>query len=218
MFRKTSGLYRLNQWRSVERGARLARRNEGANVAFVTEEQRSQARCPARRTVLIQPIQATSVPSSMRGLHDGLRAGRRAAVDGRTTRRLARGAVVAAAVCLIAVVGAQEHPVEAHRHAQGQALENPFDASSDSVGAGRKQYVFTCRGCHGNRGRGDGDQAHAGGVPSDFTDDVWQHGESDGEIFLAIKEGVSADMQPYADQISDEDIWHLVNYLKSLAP
>ena len=144
--------------------------------------------------------------------------GRRTAVGGRTMRRLAHGAVAAAALCLLAVVGAQEHPAEAHRHPNGQALENPFDAIADSVGAGRKQYVFLCRGCHGNRGRGDGDQAHAGGVPSDFTDDVWQHGESDGEIFLTIKEGVSADMQPYADRISDEDIWHLVNYLKSLAP
>ena len=38
----------------------------------------------------------------------------------------------------------------------------------------------------------------------------------DGEIFLVIKEGVSADMQPYAARITDEDTWHLVNYLKTL--
>ena len=31
-----------------ERGARMARRDEGANWAFVTEEQRRQAGCPAR--------------------------------------------------------------------------------------------------------------------------------------------------------------------------
>ena len=50
----------------------------------------------------------------------------------------------------------------------------------------------------------------------DFTDDIWMHGASDGEIFTLIKEGVSADMQPYASRITDDDIWHLVNYLKTL--
>ena len=58
--------------------------------------------------------------------------------------------------------------------------------------------------------------AHAGGDVPDFTDGTWLHGSSDGEIFLIIKDGVSADMQPYAARISDEDIWHLVNYLKTL--
>ena len=43
----TSGLYRLNQWRSLARGARLARRDEGAYRPYSTEEQRRQAGCPA---------------------------------------------------------------------------------------------------------------------------------------------------------------------------
>ena len=72
-----------------------------------------------------------------------------------------------------------------------------------------------CRECHGNTGLGDGDMAHAGGDLPDFTDGVWLHGPSDGEIFLVIKEGVSADMQPYKARMDDEEIWHLVNYLKT---
>lgn len=120
--------------------------------------------------------------------------------------------------CALAVPVARQHPAEPHRHPEGQALVNPIESTRESIATGRQRYVFSCRACHGNRGRGDGDMAHAGGVPSDFTDDVWQHGSSDGEIFLVIKEGVSADMQAYANQIPDEDIWHLVNYIKSLAP
>jgi mono/diheme cytochrome c family protein len=111
---------------------------------------------------------------------------------------------------------AQEHPAEPHRHPEGQALTNPVEATSASVRSGRQRYVFDCRQCHGNSGRGDGDMSHAGGVPSDFTDDVWQHGESDGEIFLVIKDGVTADMLGYGDRLADEDIWNLVNYIKSL--
>ena len=128
-------------------------------------------------------------------------------------------------VALLGVVGAtvvtaaglQTHPPEPHRHAEGRALENPVPATPDSVATGRQRYVFMCRECHGNRGLGDGDMAHAGGVVPDFTDDTWLHGPSDGELFLVIRDGVTADMQPYANRLSDEDIWHLINYLKTLA-
>ncbi len=111
----------------------------------------------------------------------------------------------------------QTHPAEPHRHAEGQALENPAAATPDSVATGRQRFVFMCRECHGNTGLGDGDMAHSGGDVPDFTDDVWLHGPSDGEIFLVIKDGVTADMQPYQSRLSDEDIWHLVNYLRTLA-
>ncbi|MEE2613436.1 MAG: cytochrome c [Acidobacteriota bacterium] len=123
--------------------------------------------------------------------------------------------VVGAAV--VTAAGIQTHPPEPHRHAEGQALENPVPSTRDSVSTGRQRYVFMCRECHGNRGLGDGDMAHAGGEVPDFTDDVWLHGPSDGEMFLVIRDGVTADMQPYANRLSDEDIWHLVNYLKTLA-
>jgi mono/diheme cytochrome c family protein len=122
-------------------------------------------------------------------------------------------AVIAAA---LAASAPPLHPPEPHRQTEGQVLENPVPATADSVATGRQWYVFMCRECHGNTGLGDGDMAHAGGVPSDFTDDVWDHGESDGEIFAVIKEGVSADMQGYANRLSDEEIWHVVNYLRSL--
>ena len=118
---------------------------------------------------------------------------------------------------LVTVAAVQTHPPEPHRHVEGQALENPVPSTSDSVATGRQRYVFVCRECHGNRGLGDGDMAHAGGDVPDFTDEIWLHGPSDGEIFLVIKDGVTADMQPYENRFSDEDIWHLVNYLKTLA-
>ena len=104
-----------------------------------------------------------------------------------------------------------------NQHADAQALENPVEPTRESLVAGRQRYVFLCRQCHGNRGAGDGDMSHAGGIPSDFTDDVWTYGASDGEIFTVIKEGVTADMQGYGNQLRDEDIWNLVNYIKSLS-
>ncbi len=130
----------------------------------------------------------------------------------------AAGFALAVAVQVSAAAAtAQEHPAEPHQHADAQALENPVEPTRESLVAGRQRYVFLCRQCHGNRGAGDGDMSHAGGIPSDFTDDVWTHGASDGEIFTVIKEGVTADMQGYGNQLRDEDIWNLVNYIKSLS-
>lgn len=128
--------------------------------------------------------------------------------------------VIAAAIAFLvtaATAAAQEPPAEPHERAEAQALENPVEPTRESLVAGRQRYVFLCRQCHGNRGAGDGDMSHAGGIPSDFTDDVWTHGASDGEIFTVIKEGVTADMQGYGSQLRDEDIWNLVNYIKSLS-
>lgn len=131
---------------------------------------------------------------------------------------MAAGLVPAVAVQdSVAAATAREHPAEPRQPADAQALENPVEPTRESLAAGRQRYVFLCRQCHGNRGAGDGDMSHAGGIPSDFTDDVWTHGASDGEIFTVIKEGVTADMQGYGNQLRDEDIWNLVNYIKSLS-
>jgi len=43
------------------RGARLARRDEGANLAFVTEEQHRQAGYPAREMCCESPVQDTKL-------------------------------------------------------------------------------------------------------------------------------------------------------------
>ena len=97
-------------------------------------------------------------------------------------------------------------------------VANPVPATPASIAAGRKTYMLLCSRCHGPAGKGDGGGAGAGGQPADFTDDVWEFGSSDGEIFAAIAEGTSADMESYAERIPTADIWSLVNYLRSLKP
>ena len=95
-------------------------------------------------------------------------------------------------------------------------IQNPVAASGESVAAGRRTYQRLCSRCHGPEGKGDGGGAGAGGQPANFTDDEWIFGGSDGEIYSAIRDGTSADMDSYAEQIRDTEIWNLVNFLKSL--
>lgn len=97
-------------------------------------------------------------------------------------------------------------------------IPNPVGSSRESIAKGRGTYRRLCSRCHGVEGRGDGGGAGAGGQPADFTDDVWEFGASDGEIFYAIRDGTSADMQGYGELLQDEEIWHLVNFLRSLGP
>jgi len=59
-FGKFVGSGNRHHYRMSERGARIARREERAYWPYVSDEQRREAGCPARQTVVIQRGQATS--------------------------------------------------------------------------------------------------------------------------------------------------------------
>jgi hypothetical protein len=61
------------------------------------------------------------------------------------------------------------------------------------------------------RGGGGG-----GGQPADLTDEVWDYGSSDGEIFVVLRDGTSVDLEGYGESVSESDLWNLVNYLREL--
>jgi mono/diheme cytochrome c family protein len=99
-------------------------------------------------------------------------------------------------------------------NAEAARVKNPVAASPESAAAGKRVYTRMCGRCHGTEGRGDGTAATAP-VP-DLTDDTWDYGGSDGEIFGVIHDGVSADMDGYAARLSDTDIWNVVNFIRSV--
>jgi mono/diheme cytochrome c family protein len=99
---------------------------------------------------------------------------------------------------------------------EAATIRNPVPSSPESVATGKRVFSRLCVRCHGPLGKGDGGGAGAGGQPSDLTDGAWDFGSSDGEIFSVIHDGTSADMEAYAEQISDADIWNLVNYIRSI--
>jgi len=114
------------------------------------------------------------------------------------------------------------HPPEPHAHPERQALQNPTPSTPESRAAGEQVYGAHCAVCHGPVGRGNGRLAAATGAygarPSDLTDAIWQHGATDGEIFAAIRDGIGPAflMDRWEGKIPEQDLWHLVNYVKSL--
>jgi mono/diheme cytochrome c family protein len=97
--------------------------------------------------------------------------------------------------------------------------DNPIPVSEESITAGRTIYVRFCASCHGTRGLGDGAAAISDTKPANLVDDEWTHGSTDAEIFKTIAEGVPPEyaMEEWLGRVSEEDIWNVINYLRSLA-
>lgn len=98
-------------------------------------------------------------------------------------------------------------------------LKSPVASNAASVAAGQQLYQKYCRFCHGATGRGDSPSAPQGMKPSNLADATWDRGASDGEIFTVIQEGAGPEykMKGLKGKITDQDAWHLVNFVRSLA-
>jgi copper transport protein len=95
-------------------------------------------------------------------------------------------------------------------------LRNPVLATPQSIETGRELYLEHCAVCHGEDATGDGpDAAQLARPPADLTA---QHVEihPDGDLYWWIKDGIDPAMPGFDDQLSDEDVWHLVNYIRTL--
>jgi mono/diheme cytochrome c family protein len=91
------------------------------------------------------------------------------------------------------------------------------EATPAALAAGRKVYNQYCAGCHKSDGQGGGHGGEAGPKPPALNTGVWTHGSSDQEIFNVIKFGLPPKyyMIPWEGQISDEDIWNVVRYVRT---
>ena len=97
---------------------------------------------------------------------------------------------------------------------QGE-MRNPFPLNQDSIALGELSYVSTCATCHGDDGRGDG-PAGAGlnPSPSDLAVHVPLH--SDVDLFDFISNGIEGTaMAPQSENLTAEEIWHLVNFIRT---
>jgi mono/diheme cytochrome c family protein len=101
------------------------------------------------------------------------------------------------------------------------AVKNPVPATPAAVKVGQRLYEKNCRQCHGIRGKGDGTLAPKNPSPANFTDDKWDHGASDGEIFAVIMNGAPApnsEMKPMKGTLSPTEIWQVINYIRTFGP
>ena len=91
--------------------------------------------------------------------------------------------------------------------------------SKESAARGRVVYLQNCQDCHGDDGKAKGS---AIAVAPDLTDPtVWKFTTTDLTIFSNIRNGAGDNMPPFGPLgpgLKDNEIWDLVNYIRSIGP
>jgi mono/diheme cytochrome c family protein len=99
----------------------------------------------------------------------------------------------------------------------GAALKNPIFPDEASVSTGRQIFNANCASCHGPRGVPP-QGLDLNPYPLDLTVHVPQH--PDGQLYTFIHDGLPGTaMRAWSEgdgSLSDEQIWHLVNFLRTL--
>ncbi|MEE4243586.1 MAG: cytochrome c [Desulfopila sp.] len=91
---------------------------------------------------------------------------------------------------------------------------NPVELSDKSVANGQKIFENKCSYCHGNSARGlsKDDTGLAQDTPN-LIQRLDNH--TDGDFHWKIINGKDA-MPSFKDDLSDNDIWNIINYLKTV--
>ena len=99
----------------------------------------------------------------------------------------------------------------------GKELSNPFLPTDDVLARGKLIFTTFCIGCHGVRGKGDG-QLYSSGLyplkPKDISSALIAK-LKDGNIYHTVTLGFGS-MMPHGAQIRPEDRWKLVLYVRVL--
>jgi mono/diheme cytochrome c family protein len=100
---------------------------------------------------------------------------------------------------------------------EARLLKSPVPYTKDSINKGRTLFTRDCAACHGPDGKSEMDVvANA----TNLTEPkLWRSGTSEGEIFRSVRDGAGEVMPPFKAQYQkDEEIWTLVNFIRSLWP
>lgn len=94
-------------------------------------------------------------------------------------------------------------------------MVNPVKPTAESLAQGKKYYGYDCAMCHGATGNGKGDVDTGEKLP-DFTNPDSLKDKSDGQLFCSLKVG-KGHMPLEPPRSSPNNLWNLVNYVRSLA-
>jgi mono/diheme cytochrome c family protein len=98
-----------------------------------------------------------------------------------------------------------------------KSLSNPLLPSAAALRAAAPLYHDNCAQCHGEEGKGDGQEGTMyNPPPADFTAAKSMNALTDGQIFYQISEGRKP-MPSFKKKLSTEQRWQLVLFVRSFA-
>jgi putative heme-binding domain-containing protein len=91
-----------------------------------------------------------------------------------------------------------------------EGTKNPLEGDPEAVKAGMGAYRVRCADCHGMDARG---------IRGPDITQVWARGRTDDALFRTVRHGVPNTEMPAfpAPRTSDNDIWRILAYLKTMA-
>jgi cytochrome c oxidase cbb3-type subunit III len=86
---------------------------------------------------------------------------------------------------------------------------SPYADNAYAIAEGQRLYAqFNCVGCHAHGG---------GGMGPPLMDDKWLYGSEPANIFATIVEGRPNGMPAFGGKLSNDQVWQLVAYVRSLS-
>jgi mono/diheme cytochrome c family protein len=100
--------------------------------------------------------------------------------------------------------------------------KNPTTANAESIEKGKALYMERSKGncvfCHGETGAGnEANMAKLRRKPADLTNKEHMAEATDGELFWKISKGIQGIMPAGEKRMTEEERWHVVNYVRTLA-
>jgi putative heme-binding domain-containing protein len=90
-----------------------------------------------------------------------------------------------------------------------KATTNPLQGNPTALKQGQNIYRGQCAVCHGIDAKGF--------RGSDLTTGDWVHGGTDAQIFKTIRAGVPGTEMPRHINLSEDEIWMVISYLRTLS-
>ena len=98
--------------------------------------------------------------------------------------------------------------------------KNPVASSPESIEKGKALYLDKAKGnclfCHGKTGANEENFTRRR-KPADLTNKERMARMTDGELFWKISKGINGIMPAGERRMSEEERWHVVNYIRTLA-
>ncbi len=128
---------------------------------------------------------------------------------------LRTSASITGTLALLALAAFADAPAKLTRD-DAAKLKNPVAYTKKSIDQGRATFLQNCTSCHGEDGKAEGSLIAS--ATDLTTPSLYKSGTSEGEIFRSIRDGAGDQMPAFKSQLSETDIWNLVNFIRSLWP
>jgi mono/diheme cytochrome c family protein len=96
--------------------------------------------------------------------------------------------------------------------------KSPLKPTPEVLKQGRAIFTANCQKCHGPGGKGDGPDSDPRSPAADLTDEFRVELNPEGVLYHKVWNGRPPQMPAFKSQLTPEQVWQVVEYVKSLRP